>query len=985
MSKLWRILVTVSLCIVPAYPVFPQVSFFQPPTFQGMGNVMVADFNRDGKGDILTEDFNLDQYGRPTVYGTLQFGSGSGGFGSTTIVPGYPLLVADFNGDGIPDILEYGSSVLLGNGDGTFQAGISSLINTNMDGVAAGNLNGDSSADVVGVSGTSLLVFINNGNGTFAAPVAYNLGTSSTIAPVLAPGDFNGDGKTDIAVGISGQEIVFLRNGDGTFKTAGITSPNGLTIHSAAVGDFNGDGREDLAVSGSGGVSILIGNGNGTFAAPGVSFGLDGPLVAADVNSDGKWDLLTGPKVMTDGFLPFSAGDLVQIFLGNGDGTFINASNYGALMYFERNDTGTSSAGIAVADFDGDGKLDIAVGGGAILLGNGDGTFQGVPAADVPTESAVVGSFGQNHAPAIAALSGAQLSIVGMNGSYALSLIHTYALPQSGNGIVAADFNGDGFIDLAVVGTDSQNQNWNYSVLLESADGSFQAPMVVSQPGALTGSIVVGDFNNDHKPDLVLGAGGQLAVLLGKGDGTFGTPVYSKGFLGSLIADFNGDGILDIAASQGDSTVISYGNGDGTFQPPVYPASLSYFSAGSMADVNNDGKADLIRRSCTNCYGTVALGNGDGTFTLPGPFIQTGESAAFHTSAVADLNGDGNTDYLTSSVNYPYTPFYSIGLGNGDGGTGGGYRVGFAGDPGFPADVNGDGRPDFVRRVAVVLNTTATGPGFGLFASNLSPATVTPGSSATSTVGVFPFFGFQSSVSLSCNGLPMGASCAFDLPTIDNASGTSTLTITTSASTPTGTYPIQVQGGSEPLSKSAPLLLVVRPDFKMGPDAGSPTSQTISAGQTASFTLVLAPVGSFNEAINLSCAITPAVTPAPTCSLSKSSIQIVDSSSQSITVTVGTTAPATSSMLPFTWSPIRTFPLAWKSIVLGSGLLLLSSRKRRPSLALLILVGLTYSVACGGSRSSIPTQGTPSGTYNVTVTAVAGPLNHNVGFQVVVQ
>lgn len=538
--------------------------------------------------------------------------------------------------------------------------------------------------------------------------------------------------------------------------------------------------------------------------------------------------------------------------------------------------------------------MDIASGGGAILFGQGDGTFQGVPTASTPLGPAVVASFGQKHAPAIAVLSGTQLRILAMNGSYALSLIHTYALPHAGSGIVAADFNGDGNVDLAIVGTDSQNQNWNYSVLLGNADGTFQAPVFFSQSGALTGSIAVGDFNNDHKPDLIVGAGGeeQLAVLLGKGDGTFAQPAYSTGFFSSLIADFNGDGNLDIAASQGSSTVISYGNGDGTFQSPVSPASLNGFVAGLTADINNDGKADLVAYACTDCAANVALGNGDGTFTLGSPIL-TGETGAFYTREIADFNGDGNADYLRSSVNDP-DPWPYIVLGDGAGGTmaGGGALPGFGSGliPAFAADVNGDGRLDLVAAwgtgFAVVLNTTAASQ---------------------------------------------------------------------------------------------------KPDFSIG--TGSPTSQTVSAGQTAKFTLALIPVAWFSGTVNLRCAITPAVTPAPTCMLSSSSTQIGNSYSQSVTVTVGTTSPAASTMVPFAGFPIGIL-LTWTPIVLGSGLLLLSSRKRRPSLThYLIVAGLTCSIACGGNGSSMhsASQGTPSGKYSVTVTAVAGSLNHNASFQIVVQ
>jgi FG-GAP-like repeat/FG-GAP repeat len=183
---------------------------------------------------------------------------------------------------------------------------------------------------------------------------------------------------------------------------------------------------------------------------------------------------------------------------------------------------------------------------------------------------------------------------------------------------VTADFNGDGKLDLVVLGTDSIMSDWNYSMLLGNGDGSFQSPVYYPQ-GVAAGSYslqsVVADFNNDHKPDIALVTGNTvqpLAILLGNGEGTFATPVYY--FDGSsanslAVADFNSDGNLDIAVPAASGEGILYGKGAGTFQPIVFPASLNGFYASFTADINNDGKADLIGSQ-------IALGNGNGTFTL---------------------------------------------------------------------------------------------------------------------------------------------------------------------------------------------------------------------------------------------------------------------------------------------------------------------------------------------------------------------------------
>lgn len=271
-----------------------QYNFIVPPAYNGTGNQFVADFNGDGKPDLLDS------------YGNLQLGNGDGTFTAGIPVPGNPLAVADFNGDGKPDVLEQGTGtllVLLGNGDGTFQAPISTDSGADLTGIAAGDLNGDGKADVVGVFNGSMLVYLSKGDGTFAAGVPYSLGTTSTPSAPITLADFNGDKKTDAVVSVEGSngpgpEIVFLGNGDGTFQTA-LTSPGVDGPESVVAGDFNGDGKLDLAISFSGtptsvppGVSVLLGNGDGTFQAPTIVIPTDGSLAVADLNGDGKLDLV---------------------------------------------------------------------------------------------------------------------------------------------------------------------------------------------------------------------------------------------------------------------------------------------------------------------------------------------------------------------------------------------------------------------------------------------------------------------------------------------------------------------------------------------------------------------------------------------------------------------------------------------------------------------------------------------------------------------
>ena len=887
-----------------------------------------------------------------------------------------------------------------------------------MTNVAAVDLNGDGKGDVIGVFAGSLRVYIGKGDGTFASGVSYG------AAPVglLSLGDFNGDGKIDVAFS-TGQQTVFLGNGDGTLQVPPRTSSGAPFPDYVTTGDFDGDAKLDIATSSAGSVYIQMGKGDGTFQPATTAFSSNGPIAAADVNGDGRLDLVL--VTVTVGPLPSPLSpSSAEIHLGNGDGTFSSPNYYGISI------AGGGTATIAIADLNGDGKSDViadfgccgsGTAPGSILLGNGNGTFRGIDwgsTGSLLPAATALGDFEKKGALDVAVLSSNSLLILSNNGSGGLSLIHTYTLQQNDFAIVAADFNGDGDIDLAVVGIDPVSAAWSYSVLLGSGDGSFQSPNIYTQSGGSPESVVMADFNNDHKPDLAVSFGAtssnnsnSVAILLGNGNGSFAPPVYyyNAGFGSLNVADFNGDGKLDLASSGNDpntsspETGILFGNGDGTFQPLIVPASLNSFAEAFTADLNDDGKADLIS------VNQVALGNRDGTFTVLPPFpasLCSGFPCPLN--AISDLNGDGNPDLLVTVSSGSHPGDTAILMGNGDGTFGSAISVtpfGVITGPILIADMNNDGRPDIVfpwvnvqflcglcvptpTGVGVLVNTTPAD--FHVFAGPMSPATVTAGNSAISTVSVTPTFGFSSSVTLSCAGLPGGATCAFNPPTIANSSGTSMLTIATTTVTTAGTYPVQVTGSAGAIVNSSAVSLVVQaaPDFSANP--GSPASQTVSGGQTASFSLSLAGSGTFSGTVNLGCAITPVVTLGPTCSLSSSSEQISGTTAQSVAVKVGTTAPSTAAMLSPIGPPPGSLPWGWTFLctmmLVGFGGVALQSRKRAPVLVAPVLVLAVLSwVACGGSSSPHNTQGTPAGTYTATVTATSGSLSHATVFKVTVQ
>lgn len=557
------------------------------------------------------------------------------------------------------------------------------------------------------------------------------------------------------------------------------------------------------------------------------------PLLAGDFNNDGKLDIVG------------AIGEVVYVALGNGDGSF--QKSHGTLGVI-----GSTITGINVADVNGDGKLDVVLTGSessttsfvAVMLGNGDGSFQ------APVES---------DFPILEDSNGDESDFEGEHFRSRRNLEHSNEDESDFTGArfpsrpILADFKRDGVLDL-VYATATGIQT-----LVGHKDGRFhKGPRSPLRQIGLN-VLAVGDFNNDGKLDLVVSVYDPLTkrefvgVMLGEGDGSFGklsrVPGTETSFpseITAVAADFNKDGNLDIAtgiqtagATIHGSIRVSLGKGDGTFQEglPV-PNVNSVTTPMLLGDFDGDGNLDLATG------GFIYTGQGDGTF----PNSQ-GSTTALPYALAGDFNGDGKLDILNEEV---FTSGSTV-----------------------------------LSRLGLYLQTPPQ-PDFKGIVPPSFP-TLVPGSSVSIVVTVEPLNGFTGDVMISVSGLPNGISASFNPNpvVVQGGSGTSAITLTAASTVPLGNYSVMLTGSSGALTHWTTIPLVVNSSVGDWTGYVVQQDQNVSPGASATYTIVAQPLNGFNGNISLTFSGLP---PGGTASFSPAIIA-GGSGSSVLTVQTASTTP----------------------------------------------------------------------------------------------
>jgi hypothetical protein len=662
-------------------PTKPGMSIDSLPTDIGTSEVAIGKIDANPTLDVLALNtrantisvFNSDGHFALTPHGSIP-----------TMGAPQDMVLVDLNGDSKLDLVLAATNndavtVQLGNGDGTFGTAQSYPVGTAPTRVSVADMNGDHILDIVSANSRSgdMTVLLATAPGVFGPGRTF---VADAEPQTVGLGDYTGDGLLDVVSATQGGDsptVAVLRNlGNGALHAvedlAAGASPSGL-----AVADVDNDGWPDLVVAGQGGTVMVFPSGPSGLRLP-AELNVGGrpvAVAAADLNGDGIPDIAT-----VDG-----QNGGISVIMSQGGGHYAAPAVY-------LNPTGQGAGGIAVGDFNGDGRPDLAVSLVAADRHCQGGTHPG----NSCSQDIDCGTGGICTAPGMASVLLQQA-----NGSF--GTFKSTGVDETPIGIAAIDANCDGKDDLLVANLASST----VSVLRSNGDGSFA--LVQTLPQTVVGddpiAIAVADFNGDGVPDFAVTntvapqSAPNVHVFAGNCTGPFAqVPGFGQVRAGSLASalvarDFTGDGKVDLAVvSQTDnSVVLLVGNGDGTLQPLGSDGVSRMPIAVAAGDFNLDGLYDAVSANSDPSANNVSLLTNCVRELYCDPFGNPGPPGK------AALRGDGNGDGLRSAADLVAVAAEVM---DGDGfqveGISGGSFSASAG-----VDANGDGRVDGQDRVAV--------------------------------------------------------------------------------------------------------------------------------------------------------------------------------------------------------------------------------------------------------------------------------------------
>lgn len=507
--------------------------------------------------------------------------------------------------------------------------------------VAVADLDGDGDQDmlVADAAGDNVGVLLNHGGGPFGVPIWIDLPNGSTVDLEIA--DFNQDGIPDFVVIVAPTTHIYLGNGDGTFIFRHSILDEVNASYDLIVGDWDGDGDPDLAfqrVDPWNDFLVHINTGTGVFG-PGVSYATGkNPFGIASGDIDGDGDLDIATSNYDD---PLDADVTVRRNFGNASFDVVNSY-----------DVGNESNELQFADADGDGDLDLFVlnqSSVAVLMNDGTGAYA-TPPAQYPTGDSpdflAVGDLDLDGDPdvVLTSFNDDVVRVLTNVGDGTLSAPEEWSMPCGPRQPILADLNGDGWPELVVpVSSDEER----IAIRVNRGDTVFRSR--VEHAGALQtiSDIVAADFNGDGILDLVAARSSldELSVYIGRPDGSFPDEVgyeVSEGPVDVVAADFNNDGWIDFASANtiADNVSVFYNNGDGTFGPEV-PLAVGLFPTRiDVGDFAGDGYPDLVVVNVGTDDASL-LPNTDDGFLAQERFLEGLEPRDL---VVGDLDGDLDLD-----------------------------------------------------------------------------------------------------------------------------------------------------------------------------------------------------------------------------------------------------------------------------------------------------------------------------------------------------